>query len=186
MAEMRTLLKVANWLTFTAVPACLVYFTDFSGFATRLDEAVSNIAPALGALVPFVAITIGTASAALAVKGSWAFGCQIYLNLLHGDAQEFHGNRVAISSCKSSLIAFHDEPAIMFGQGELVARYSQLHADLTQLFKQLARLNIWVPSTFNLNDDQERIRLVAYLTTLESLAHKSNLEGAKSIAGLPH
>ena len=50
-----------KWLSFTGLPACLSYLTDFQGAATRVDGSVSTIAPVIAAFLPFVAISGATA-----------------------------------------------------------------------------------------------------------------------------
>ena len=60
--------KIIVWVCFTGLPACLAYLTNFWGAATRVEGTISNIAPLLVALAPFLAIWIATACLAL---GAW-------------------------------------------------------------------------------------------------------------------
>ncbi len=177
---MRILWKVINWSTFTGLPACLAYFADFGGFATRLDSTLTSIEPVLSALMPFAAIMIGSASAAAIVKYSWTHGRKKYLDLRYANVREFRACRGAIAECKIGLVRLHDTPRFMLSQGEFVGQHARLKAEMFQLFNQLAGLGIWVPDTVGIEDQQARSRLIGYLTILESFAARSNLQAAQT------
>lgn len=183
---MRRLWTIANWFTFTGLPACLAYFTNFRGFASNLDEAATSLAPVLAALVPFVAIMLGAASGVAIVRYVCVVARKGYVALVYGDAQTFQSLGPSLAQCRAALVAFHDTPRFMFHQGEIVERVSRLRVDLFLLCGQLFRLGIWVPNAPSLEDPQERVRLIWYLTTLASLAHRRNLVDAQSIRGLPN
>ena len=138
---MRKLWQLIKWATFTGLPACLAYFADFGGFATRLDSTVTDIAPVLSALMPFAAIMIGSVSAVAIVKYSWT-------HLRYANVREFRACRRAIAECKIGLVRLHDTPVFMLSQGEFVRQDARLKAEMFQLFNQLDGLGIgnYIPS----------------------------------------
>ena len=68
----------------------------------------------------------------------------------------------------------------MLSQGEFVRQDARLKAEMFQLFNQLDGLGIWVPDTVDIEDQQARIRLISYLTILESFAARNNLQAAQT------
>ena len=74
-----------------------------------------------------------------------------------------------------------DDPSpIIFDLGD-VAERGRLEVELFQLFNHLSCLGIWVPKTVDLDNLQQRVDLVQYLTALESFSERGNLPAAKAM-----
>lgn len=187
---MRTLWKALYWVAFTGLPTSLAYFTNAGGFASNLDKAVSNIAPVLGALLPFAAITFGVASAILLGKFLWVHGHPMYLNWRYADKRRFRSLERTIETCRENLVEIHDTPSDIFDEGEFARQQQQLTTDLIYLFEELFALGIPIPKLLNDGSQrhqkvklmrQQQIKLIRYLTALEGYAQRGNLAAARNL-----
>ncbi len=74
-----------------------------------------------------------------------------------------------------------DDPSPIIFDLSDVAERERLNVELFQLFNHLSILGIWVPITVDLDNLQQRVDLIQYLTALESFAGRGNLPAARAM-----
>ena len=180
---MRRIWQSVNWLAFTALPAFLVYFTDLGGFATRLDKALSSVAPIVGAFLPFIAIGLVTACLGIVVPRTYLFDWKLYIDWRYDlpTIRKFQRSLNSIRTCKQRLANYDPIMALMRSKKDHVD-YITILNDLQYLSKSLEGLGISTPSLnpsgVNLDPDQ---RWLIFLSHLEVIAQHGDIKGAKEL-----
>ena len=177
--------KRINWLWATGVPAVffyLTYLTNFRGWASNLDAAAFDVAPLLGALVPFVGLVIGLGGLMLLGTVIVPVLCRWHRNYRYGDVMEFEGYREALATC-ADMVVKHSEDRVlaMSSKGYAVRSDLLFQFALEQLLTGLSTFGIPVPKAIDFTQPGVMQALIAYLTRLESLAIARDLNAARAI-----
>ena len=168
---MRHLCNASIWIALTGLPAAFFYLSNYRGFASRLDTAVSDLQPAVGALLPFIAIAVASLSTAALAQVVWPvvqyFNRRRKERHRHEELDRQYLEEQIRLDEEAHLDAINEGPTIRWLKGG-VEVFSALQRDLLQYYELMSPNRV----LYRRDEIERETMAVSVRTKLEKLFEK--------------
>ena len=157
--------------------ACLGFLADFPGGRSKLEDSMSAILPLGAAFLPYLAL-VGVIYGGGQIA-SWVVRTSRDLLQDGPSMREFKALASAVGDCKRDLLTHLQTTYLSSDIFTKTERESRLTVEVKLLMDQLQALKVPVFDFSHIGNQEQWQMLVAYLTTMETLAQSGNLSHAR-------
>ena len=169
-----------TWQGFAIFCVCLGFLADFPIGRDKLVDSVNATHPILAALLPYIAVFGVIYGGGLA--GRWLFRKSVDFRNDTSSVRKFQALGLRIGKYTRDLISRLEDPLAVYSSFRPFSNASheaQLKLELKFVLGQLEQLGIPIPDFMPLKEQHQWQALVAYLTTMETLARSGDLSHAR-------